>query len=372
MIYRKASQRLVQHTTTRNSAFTLVELLVVMTIFLLVAAISLPTFRSLINDQKVSQASQTIISYIDEARSKAIAEGRFVGIRFERFSNAPVADFQTAACVRLRQLNGVPPYQGDGGNSRVTFDYPTVGATVAGLQFSGLDNQLLMLFSDPSSRFYGSSKAPISNGDLIEFPGGQRFPLTVGNYNPSTDIVPATIPLNAPVDGSNSYPAFHNPIDNSTISYRIHRSPVPSTSETFSFPRGIVIDSVYSGIGIDGNQFAPQGSGPNVPIDLIFGPNGRVESITSDSTGGITVPSGLVFLCVGTTDGVQPATPFSTGPPAPANLMDEDSVWIVINTTTGRSVVAPRAVVSTPTSMSAALRQSRAFAVLSDSLDTTP
>jgi hypothetical protein len=196
--------------------------------------------------------------------------------------------------------------------------------------------------------------------------------MDIGDYMIGTDTIPAIISLNSPVDGSSTFPVFHTPMNNSLTSFRIYRSPVASTTQTFSFPRDVVIDFTYSGIGIDGNQFAPQGAVANAPIDLIFGPDGRIDSITQSSLGGSVVPSGLIFLCVGKTDGVRADAPFATTTRPPANLMNEDSAWIVINSTTGRSVVAPRAVVNDTSSMAAALRESRTFAVLSDTLDATP
>ncbi|EMI42573.1 Tfp pilus assembly protein FimT/FimU [Rhodopirellula sp. SWK7] len=356
-----------------SRGFTLVELLVVLTIFLLVSAIALPTFRTLISDQKVSQSSRTIVAYLDEARSRAISEGRFVGVRIERFDTIAAVNFQTAAGVRLRQLMGVPPYTGEAADAKVKFIYPTPGATTATLEFTGVHNQMLVLYTDSNSALYNNDySAPIKNGDLIELPGGRYFRLTFTGYNSTTDTVSATIDLNSPLSGSNTFPVIHQPVDNASVSYRIHRSPAVSTSKSLTFPRGIVIDTTYSGIGIDGNHFAPQGSAPNQPIDIVFGPDGRVETASLDALGNRTIPSGLIFLCVGDSDGVQPATPFNAANRDPANLMTSDSTWIVINPTTGRSVVAPNASVSTTSSMSAALRQARSLAILSDTLDATP
>lgn len=367
----------IRTSVRRQRGFTLVELLIVMSIFLLVSAIALPTVRTLISDQKVSQASRTIVAYLDEARSRAISEGRFVGIRIQRASSDSVVDFRTAAGVRLRQLRGVPPYTGEASDARVTFNYPTAGATTAGLEFSGVKNQLLLLYTDPTASLYQQNTAPIKDGDLIELPGGRYFRLDFGDYTGSfasggTDIVPATIDLNSPLSGSSTFPVIHQPIDGAEVPYRIHRSPVVSTSQSLTFPRGIVVDTTYSGIGIDGNQFAPQGAVANATIDIVFGPDGRVETTSVDAVGNRGIPDGMIFLCIGDSDGLQPATPFNADPRTPANLMNLDSLWIVINPTTGRCVVAPNASVNTTASMPVALRDARSLAILSDTLDATP
>ncbi|SMP76794.1 prepilin-type N-terminal cleavage/methylation domain-containing protein [Neorhodopirellula lusitana] len=357
------------------NGFTLVELLVVLTVFLIVTAVSLPTFRSLISDQKVSQSSRTIVAYLSEARSRAVAEGRYVGVRIDRLSSDAAVNFRTSAGVRLRQLVGVPPYTGEAADAKVKFIYPTAGSTTANLEFVGVDNQLLLLYTDTNSALYDSLEAPISDGDLIEFPGGRYFRLDLGTYVSATDTVTAQINLDSPLSASgtpsSTFPVFHQPINNAKMSYRIHRSPVVSTSQSIVFPRGIVIDTTYSGMGIDGNQLAAQGGALNQPIDIVFGPDGRVETVSVDAIGNRSVPTGLIFLCVGESDGVQPASPFNADQRTPANLMNLDSVWIVINPATGRSVVSPNATVSSST-MPAALREARSLAILSDTLDSNP
>jgi prepilin-type N-terminal cleavage/methylation domain-containing protein len=370
-----------------SRGFTLVELLIVMSIFLLISAIALPTVRTLISDQKVSQASRTIVAYLDEARSRAISEGRFVGVRIERASSASTVDFRTAAGVRLRQLRGVPPYSGEASDARVTFVYPLptgvfpnpsspdppYDSTDVGLEFSGVRNQLLTLYTDPNSVLQGDDLyAPIKDGDLIELPGGRVFRLDFTGYTSGTDTVRATIDLDSPLSGSSTFPVTHQPVDGASVPYRIHRSPVVSTSQSLTFPRGIVVDTTYSGIGIDGNQFMPQGASANAAIDIVFGPDGRVETTSIDAIGSRGVPDGMIYLCIGDSDGLQPTTPFNADPRTPANLMNLDSLWIVINPTTGRCVVAPNASVSTTTSMPAALRDARSLAILSDTLDATP
>ncbi|MCC9655858.1 prepilin-type N-terminal cleavage/methylation domain-containing protein [Rhodopirellula halodulae] len=355
-----------------RNGLTLVELLIVMSVFLLVSAIALPTFRNLISDQKVSQTSRTIVAYLDEARSRAIAEGRFVGVRIDRYSNDASVDFRTSAGGRLRQLIGVPPYSGEAANSRVRFNYPTSGATTATLEFSGVDNQLLVLYTDTNSSLYNKKNAPVKTGDWIELPGGRYFQINFTSYDNLTDTVTATIDLNSTRSGTATFPVIHEPLHDSSVKYKIHRAPVISTSQSLVFGRGIVVDMNYSGIGIDGNQFAPQSAVANQSIDIVFGPDGRVEYASSDSIGTRSLPSGMIYLCVGETDGVQPSTPFNSDSRTPANLMNSDSVWIVINPSTGRSVVAPNAAVNSTASMAAALREGRSLASLSDTLDANP
>ena len=66
------------------AAFTLVELLVVLFLVLLLAAIALPNVREVLSDQLIARTARGVSTYIDVARNRAIAEGRQVGILIER------------------------------------------------------------------------------------------------------------------------------------------------------------------------------------------------------------------------------------------------------------------------------------------------
>ena len=65
-------------------AFTLVELLIVMAIILLLAAVALPSVKALLHGQKVTQASRMVQAHIESARARAIAAGSHVAVILER------------------------------------------------------------------------------------------------------------------------------------------------------------------------------------------------------------------------------------------------------------------------------------------------
>ena len=355
-------------------AFTLIELLVVLFILILLTAIALPTFKNLLADQKVSLSAQSIAAFFDEARSRAIAEGQYVGVRIERLQNLNTIDFGSSASIRVRQLVGAPPYSGEASNAAVTV--AVNGNGTATLSFSNQDNQLLTLFDAamPSN----TPNAPIRDGDLIELPGGRTFPLKFTGNNGT--IVTALIDLNGPEDGAvggtatETFPRGHHRPPSGRLKYRIHRAPTVSSTQVLSLDRGIAIDLNYSGIGLRGNQFAPAARGAtqmNQPVDIVFGPDGHVEYASSDSRGNPQPPAGMIYLCVGSTDGVRDAANlFSREVGAVANLMSLDSIWVVINPNTGRVTTSPLAsVAGFPVTMSDALLQAREFASRSHTLD---
>lgn len=66
---------------------TLVELLVTLGIVTLLAALILPTVKSLLSSRKASQAGLLVRNYLEAARARAIASGREVSVVLERVSS---------------------------------------------------------------------------------------------------------------------------------------------------------------------------------------------------------------------------------------------------------------------------------------------
>ena len=368
-----------------RSAFTLVELLIVLAIFTILAAIALPTVKGLLEDQKVANASRGLSAYLELARNQAIAENRPTGVLLERLSSSDV--FGRSVSIRARQLRGVPPYAGDASDSRAALaqdpNWPAVGhplrptATdpdpIPGVDtavFYARDNQLLWhsarILSRPAT--VPPTPVPIQRGDLLELPGGRMAAIETIQLNgttpetitvhfdlaESTDVVGTTSSRGFPASLRPtrwSYPtSFPSPPDApipngvQTLRYKIHRRPIVSLTSTFDLPRGIVIDMNYSGVGVRGNEFAPRVIPPSpapIPvadnISIVFGTDGKVINYT-DSTGNLVQPLGLIFLCVGDADGAQPDNLVIAEKKATANILNLDSAWVVINPSTGQSL----------------------------------
>ena len=73
----------------RHNAFTLVELLVVLGIALLLAALILPSVKTLLADRKTSQSAIMVKNYLEAARARAIGKNRSVAVVLERISGRP-------------------------------------------------------------------------------------------------------------------------------------------------------------------------------------------------------------------------------------------------------------------------------------------
>ncbi len=375
------------------AAFTLVELLVVLFLVLLLAAIALPNVREVLSDQLIARTARGVSTYIDVARNRAIAEGRQVGILLERGA-LPGDPRDRAHSIRIRQLADVPPYSGDASNAVAVIQ---TNGTEA--HFNPSDNQLLALSASMVANGPGDvddPQAPIRNGDYIEFPGGRAVPFTIG-YRPLTalDTVPVIIYFdlneartNAYGVSSNLFPSGARTVPTARpIKYRIHRQPIVSTVAPLDLPRGVAIDLNYSGLGVSGNQFAPDmDTTIGVPnIAILFGPDGKVVRVTevdfstTPPTARVVPPTGQIFLCLGDADGIRPDNLFALDRKATATFLNLDSAWIVINPSTGRVSASPMAPVATfpagvitdPTdvSLDTAIAEARFFANLSDTVD---
>jgi len=390
-------QQRTRRSINQPTAFTLVELLVVLFILLMLATIALPTVKRLLSDQKASRAARNAALFIDAARNRAIAENRYVGVRLERLGTNP---YGQAASIRLRQLVGIPPYTGDSTDAVATLQ----GTPITTAVFQANDCPLLALSSRLLNNESGSGVpdtsddhlAPIRVGDLLELPGGRSTPITAITDNfgftdpaPPTQVT-VTFDLNEPnASGNDTFPGtVRDPriTTGDPVKFRIHRRPVPSSSTTLSLPRGVAIDLNYSGIGVAGNQFSPDTAGGFTAgdVDVVFDPNGSVISTTTNvSTGAMGFPVGKIYLCLGDSSGVMAAGDnlFQNSGRTVANIRSLDSIWIVINPASGQVVVAPFATASTaPTapadprdaSWGPALTQARSLANASATLDSEP
>lgn len=386
---------------TKLEGFSLIELLVVLFILMLLAAVALPNVRRVLLDQKASRASRSLLSFIDVARSRAIAEGREIGVRFERLTDD---DFGRSVSLRCRQLTGVPPYCGESSDATMILSN-ALGDLVPGGFFRGVDtatfvgdDHQLLLVSAQMIAEGTPDLAPIrANRDRIELPGGKvvrissiffpdlrdrssvkiRFDLReISNATPR--YPQGNRPGMAEVDGDNVPTRYL--LEAQRVKYKIHRSPNPSSSIVLSFPRGIVIDLNYSGLGQRENDFISTTG--DVPLDIVFGPDGSVSSVRLANDIAVD-PTGQLFLCLGDTNGVRPDNLLANDGRDRGNLFREKSLWVVINQYTGRAFSSPIASISTPIPMltgaetpaqlnallAQALQETRLLASLSDNAE---
>lgn len=376
-----------------TSGFTLVELLVVLFLLLILAAVALPTIRNVLLDQKNARAARSIASFIDIARSRAIAEGREVGVYLERLSQDLALNPEgTAATIRLRQMTGVPAYSGESSDAVAVLGGS--GGLIQWASFDPIDNSLLQYSLNvlPNADPNDNLRAPIRPlEDRLELPGGKIVIINrIEAYNHDSDPLtpdhilvrfdlrnPLPIGSGPPVTFPLEFPSGNRKlVAGQRVKYRIHRSAVPSNTSPLPLPRGIAVDLNLSGIGLGGSEFAA-GVGAVGPIIINFGPDGRVSRVIQ-ADGSYVVPHSQIYLCLGDLAGIRPDDLFAaTGRGRDrSNLTRPKTSWIAINNQTGRVSVAPNAPVMTTMGISAlpfdqvlqaALTEARLLASLSDS-----
>ena len=96
---------------------TLVELLVVITIMMLLAAFVLPKFQLNSKTRKIREAARMINVYLGVARNRAVETGRPCGVMFQRLANQP------RGAAMLFQVEVPPLYAGDTMDARVRVQY---------------------------------------------------------------------------------------------------------------------------------------------------------------------------------------------------------------------------------------------------------
>lgn len=410
----------------RRRAYTLVEILVVLFVLMLVAAIALPTVKDLLSNQKTSRAARNLVAFIDKVRSRAIAEQRPFGVLIESGVGRPDA-LSMSQSVRVRQLAGIPPYSGDASDAYAELrNHPNQNMAYA--DFPAQDNSLLALSRKIIFEDNRPDQAPIRNGDYLELPGGRMVniyfaPLLPKQQNGELDPLDQ-IRVRVEFSLTDDYPEGQRSFSSAAkVKYRIHRRPVISASTSFSMPRGVVIDLNFSGVGLTQNNFCPIipqeydpfADPPVLPtggdVEIIFGADGSIQRVTKGSnfdTGTsqwvwgpeVDDPRGTIFLCIGDADGLftEPTGPakkppneglFSTEKKNLSNLLNLESIWVTVNPYTGRANSSPMSPVTTTTDgigipplpsppadsnwrmeLRRVLEESRKFAVLTDFVDT--
>jgi prepilin-type N-terminal cleavage/methylation domain-containing protein len=372
---------------------TLVELLIVIGITSLIAAVALPSVKTLLKDRKTNQAAIQVRGFIESAKAMAIAKGREVAVVLDRMSDSgdynPAANnwFSTEArdlhrntVLRLSLAEVLPPYTGDLDNSTCILELSDSQAAAAFPQFN---RALININQNPSLARLIDSKLidKIAFSDRME-----TFEVLVDDctYDLSTGI--------ARIEYINSRTASRAIVNRapSRVSagphtFRIYCKPRRLYAKPMQLPKGTCIDMSLSGRGVDGFSFSAQqieafdpkntlGVNQVRPIYLVFDSQGAMASLYGNFSGQPAMtkvlPTSDVYLLVGKTDKVVfPGATFNnTTLYQASNLADSTSYWVKVSASGGQVSMAPVLAPSlTPgvggaVSLSTALTESRGAA----------
>ncbi len=376
-----------------RSGVTILELLIVLLILLMVTAAAIPIMAPALENRRMREAARLASSFISGARSKAIQNGREVGVMFQRFEGKPYA-------MSMSYVEVPPPYAGGDTNASVQVqDLNTAmapGNTVAipplqtpigwfTVNISGSCNfNLIRMYDQIQFDFRGplyTIMGPDANTDGVLDPGGT---ITVALLTTT-----GTSQFNWPWPQT---PNFSQP-----MSYQIIRQPRRTSDTPLQLPDGIVIDLLCSGQTLSSaGLFVSAGAipaqpwnaawptswttNPPAPYDPIitFTPNGSVGHVITTQTQRATGP---IFLLLGRRELMPDVAPIAGGgnKVEDKNIFDSDptnpkklylqNFWMTIGNQTGlvttSEVTTNKGPIVDPTNY---LYYARAFAITSQSI----
>jgi prepilin-type N-terminal cleavage/methylation domain-containing protein len=316
---------------------TLIELLVVATIMLTLAAVSVPAIKPMMESQATSNAAQTVATYLERAKARAMTTGRSCGVTFEYFDgtfeyfdgtyNEDEAVPRGSAALILRQVEEPPFFSGFSFGSTVSVA-PNVGhlfsLNAGNNPYYGMRiNQLVMANendSDPDDSdlfaYFAASLATSDDGMRIQFNStGPFYPLILeddGGYY----IV--------------KIPGVELPVHN-RASYKVASAPIATMTSPVGLAQGTVVDLEFS--GTDDNFFA---LGEDVTV--MFTPSGEVDYILDGNEK--RTPSNTLYFLLGRWDRISALGVSEDGYSTIAedqlwNFEDGANFWVAINPQTG-------------------------------------
>jgi prepilin-type N-terminal cleavage/methylation domain-containing protein len=211
-----------------RSGFTLIEMLIVITIMLLLTLAALVMLTPALENRKVREATRMVNSYLSSARSRAMETGRPCGVLFHGISSS------TLAASTMDQCEVPEAFAGDSTTSSVTVIGSVSGTTAT-------------ITATPSDSF---NTTLIAIGDKIQF-NGQGYLYTI------TDVTTSSMTATLNVSSGESIP-WSSSTASASMPYCIYRSPVINAVATLQLPTGAVVDFTASGIGASNStSFSP-------------------------------------------------------------------------------------------------------------------
>jgi len=262
-------------------AFTLVELLVVMSIIAILATLMIGFFPSAVSSAREARAGQEVQGWLNIAKQRAVRDQAPRGLRLwlgsATFGGTTLANVVTE-CQYLEQpddftggfiQNGVPPGTLPAGytNLNCIALAPPVDLTNGYMNAAPPNTVMIPNGSDANLKYWS-----VQPGDFIEINGNglMRLITQVG--------VPTTL---APTFGLMQYVVISPPLQHPiapTANYRIVRAPRPVGDETLKLPASTIIDLNVNGAVNPLPVVTDPSSGAPIAVDIMFGPSGAVIS----------------------------------------------------------------------------------------------
>ncbi len=285
----------------RSSGFTLIELVITIAILMVVSVIVIPAVRMLNKDRKVHDTARIAGSVFSAARERAAVDGS-AGVEILSQANDP--NLSNMGMV-LYQLRAIPPYNGDTINHEATVTINSVAL-----------NELTP--GDATVNFTPALSITAGEGDYIEF-GNSGIQYEIINPVPVNQGIQIRLPFMVPA-----------PPEIVELPFKIYRQPVRVESSVVRMPRNLFLNFLWSGHGIDGNQFGA-GTGS---VRVWFNKDGSIDRVINRTSGLMERPSGplYILMCTGEGDEVDVTElDDDTSIKAQRFIEDDNNLWIVVD-----------------------------------------
>ncbi len=292
----------------RRCAFTMIELLVVITVLIVLTAIVIPVLRIITSDRQIREAGRVVESVFATARDDAIVNG-FAGV-----------DITPQGLYRLRAR---PPYAGDGQGDTATVSGARPNFTV------NLPAMIVGYAATVNDTIRFNYRGPQYR--IVAVNSATQFTILVEPYQPD----PPT----------------------SAVPFQIYRQPVRVASSLVALPQRHYIDWEFSGDPLK-TLIRKAPAPPGVPPDLnlskftsggeylrvVFTGLGGIDFV-QDNLGATYRPTGPLYLLV-----IEDSDKFDETS-GRSNLENLANVWVTVNNTDGSVFIsAMGSLISTPPS----------------------
>jgi prepilin-type N-terminal cleavage/methylation domain-containing protein len=267
-----------------RGAFTLIEMLIVISILMILAGAAANVMRPALDGRRIREAARAVNVYLSSARNRAMETGRPCGVILRRFNN-------TAAVMNLDQCEVPACYSGEleSSTATVSSNGSTVTANLGAAPPAGV----------------------VNSGDLIQF--NYQGPL----YKIDSPGATITASLYSSQDQA-------IPWTGQSVPYRIFRSPSKASvmslqAQPLQLPAASIVDLNAS--SIDGTPPLLFSTSTTADVMITFAPNGSVDRVYINNSP--VLVSQPIFLLIGKNENLG------------SNEQDVTNFWVAINPQTG-------------------------------------